>query len=64
MERKEFRMAKVINVGNSQTEVRLSHAKRNIVYFAENILRIKLLPHIKSLMSELEKDEAGKNKGR
>ena len=48
---------KVINIGNSHTEVRISHAKRSVMYFAEHILRIKLLPHIKFLMSKLEKGE-------
>ena len=37
-------MAKIINIGKSKIEVRLNHAKKSVVYFAENILGCSLVP--------------------
>ena len=48
-------MAKIVEIGKTQIEVRLTHSKRNLIYFVENILRMKLLPYQEKMIKEIEK---------
>lgn len=44
----------VISIGNTFDEVRITHAKRSIVYFSENMYSIRLFPHQKEIIKYLE----------
>lgn len=45
----------IVKIGKTKNEVRLTHAGRSPVYFAENYLGVKLQPYQKRLMSLLVK---------
>lgn len=50
---------KVINIGSTNAEVIMYHAKKSLIYFVNNILkeRFTLLPYQKKLIEKISKTE-------
>jgi len=47
-------MAKIIKIGKTQTEVRITHAERSLKYFIENILMVtvKIPPWLEKILDD------------
>ncbi len=45
---------KVINIGNTQTEVIINHSKKDCIYFIENFLDIKLSQYQKEILRHVK----------
>ena len=51
---------KIVNIGNTKTEVKITHAKRSLVYFIDNLTNIKLLQYQKEILKYIKPKEEDK----
>ena len=56
-------MGKRIKIGDTQTEVRITHAKKSLSYFVKNILNIEYSPHLLYTMMALDRPAWVENSG-